>query len=687
MILRIDRLQTELPPPSDPDPAGASVVQELLGGKYGEMSTFMNYTYQSFNFRNRQGARPFYDLVASIAAEEFGHIELVATAINTMLTGSAGGKAGELSDLSDLTTARNTQQFIAGGAATLVQDSMGKPWSGDYVNASGDLIGDLTFNFFLETGARNNKLKVYEMVDHPAARALTGYLLVRGGVHQVAYARALENLTGVDMMKLFPSPGSRPTRSLSASRTSSAASISSSTASPRATSARSRPSSTARTRRPARSCSSPRSPTPRAHRRLTCLPRRPSSPPDPTRRCSPRSRPSCARPPACRPSRPAPSPRTPRASSDPNPAGRRAAVVGATSGGQQMGMRVVVTGATGNVGTALVRALQNEPAIQEIIAVARRTPTPALGERVRFVAADVARDDLEPIFQGADAVVHLAWLIQPGRDESITSRVNVEGSRRVFRAVVGAGVGALVHASSVGVYSPGPKDRRVDETWPIDGIPSSFYSRHKAQVERELDLLALEQPTLRIVRLRPGLIFQRSAATEIRRLFAGPLLPGTVLRSAFAPLSPAVPRLHFQAVHSDDVADAYRRAVVSDASGPFNIAAEPEIGARELAELLHARPVPVPAMALRGLAAAAYKLRLTPVEPGWLDLALGVPLMDTTRARTELGWTATRSATDALAELMAGMRDGADGPTPPLSRSTSGPLRIHEFLTGIGRRP
>ena len=206
MILRIDLLQTELPPPSDPDPVGASAVQELLGGKYGEMSTFMNYTYQSFNFRNRQGARPFYDLVASIAAEEFGHIELVSAAINTMLTGATEGKAGELGDLTAVKGVRNTQHFIAGGAGTLVQDSNAKPWSGDYVFASGDLIEDLTHNFFLETGARNNKLKVYEMVDHPAARALTGYLLVRGGVHQVAYARALEKLTGADLMKLFPSP-------------------------------------------------------------------------------------------------------------------------------------------------------------------------------------------------------------------------------------------------------------------------------------------------------------------------------------------------------------------------------------------------------------------------------------------------------------------------------------------------
>jgi Mn-containing catalase len=206
MIMRLDRLQAEIPPPSDPDPNGASIVQELLGGKFGEMSTFMNYTYQSFNFRNRQGARPFYDLVASIAAEEFGHIELVATAINTMLTSGDGGQPGKRKAIRGLKDARNAQEFLAGGASALVQDSMGKPWNGDYVNATGDLIGDLTWNFFLETGARNNKLKVYESVDHPAARALTGYLLVRGGVHQVAYARALENLTGSKMEKLFPSP-------------------------------------------------------------------------------------------------------------------------------------------------------------------------------------------------------------------------------------------------------------------------------------------------------------------------------------------------------------------------------------------------------------------------------------------------------------------------------------------------
>ena len=195
MILRIDRLGVELPPPSTPDPAGAAAVQELMGGKFGEMSTLMNYTFQSFNFRYRQGARPFYDLIANIAAEEYGHIELVAATINTMLTGV---------DLDDAQDQAYKQHYLFGGKGALPADSHGKPWDGSYVHSSGDLVEDLTHNYFLETGARSGKLRVYEMCDHPAARALTGYLLVRGGVHQVAYARALENLTGANMTQALP---------------------------------------------------------------------------------------------------------------------------------------------------------------------------------------------------------------------------------------------------------------------------------------------------------------------------------------------------------------------------------------------------------------------------------------------------------------------------------------------------
>jgi Mn-containing catalase len=178
-----------------------------MGGRFGEMSTLMNYTFQSFNFRGRQAARPFYDLIANIAAEEYGHIELVAATINIMLTdpGRVDDRAPEAA-LKDFKGQGLPHHFLSGGQSALPQDSQGRPWNGDYVFSSGDLVEDLTHNFVLETGARNNKLRVYEMVEHPAARALTGYLLVRGGVHQIAYARAVEKLTGADLTKMFPTP-------------------------------------------------------------------------------------------------------------------------------------------------------------------------------------------------------------------------------------------------------------------------------------------------------------------------------------------------------------------------------------------------------------------------------------------------------------------------------------------------
>jgi UDP-glucose 4-epimerase len=348
-------------------------------------------------------------------------------------------------------------------------------------------------------------------------------------------------------------------------------------------------------------------------------------------------------------------------------------------------MKVIVTGATGNVGTSVVRALSGDPGIDDIVAVARRTPERTL-ERARFIPADVSSSELVSLFDGADVVVHLAWLIQPGRDESVTARVNVGGSRRVFDAVVAAKVPALVHASSVGTYSPGPKDVPVDESWPTGGISSSFYSRHKATVERDLDQLERDVSGLRIVRMRPGLIFQRSAAAEIRRLFAGPWLPTSLLRAGLVPISPKISGLSFQAVHADDVADAYRRAVLADVSGPFNIAAEPVIGSHELAQMLKARPVTIPARLARGAASITYWLRLHPVEPGWLDLALRVPLMSVERARRELGWVPSRTSIEAVSELIAGMREGADDRTAPLSSRASGPGRVRELLTGVGQR-
>jgi len=348
-------------------------------------------------------------------------------------------------------------------------------------------------------------------------------------------------------------------------------------------------------------------------------------------------------------------------------------------------VRVVVVGASGNVGTSLLQALAGEPAVNEVVGLCRRLPAEPF-EKVEWRAADVTADDLAAHFHGADAVVHLAWLIQPGRDKAQLRRVNVDGSARVFRSAARAGVPALVYASSVGAYSPGPKDRRVDESWPTEGIGSSFYAAHKAEVERLLDAHEREHPEMRVVRLRPGLIFKREAGSEIRRLFAGPFLPNGLVRPGLIPLVPAARRLRFQAVHSLDVAEAYRLAVVNEVRGAFNVAAEPVLDSSELARLLGARPVQVPPRLLRAGAALSYRLRLQPTEPGWVDMGLSVPLMDTRRAREQLGWSPRHKAGEALLELLEGMRQGAGIDTPPLEAGGKGVLRTRELLGGVGSR-
>jgi UDP-glucose 4-epimerase len=348
-------------------------------------------------------------------------------------------------------------------------------------------------------------------------------------------------------------------------------------------------------------------------------------------------------------------------------------------------MRVVVTGASGNVGTSVLEALGRESKVKEIVGIARRVPEVEM-PKVEWVGADILEVELAPFFEGADAVIHLAWAIQPSRDEAVTERINVEGSRRVFEAAAAAKAGALIYASSVGAYSPGPKERQVDESWPVEGIPTSFYSRHKAATEDLLDELEGRAPDLRIVRLRPGLIFKSEAASEIRRLFAGPFLPGFLVRKQLVPLLPKVPRLRFQAVYSRDVGEAYRQAVVRDVSGAFNIAADPEIGIEELQEFFAARSFPLPAKALRTAADLSWKLRLQPSPPGWIDLALGVPMMDTSRAREELGWEPTLTSLEALDDLLKGLRNAEGGPTPPLEPTAGGPMRARELATGVGQR-
>jgi UDP-glucose 4-epimerase len=348
-------------------------------------------------------------------------------------------------------------------------------------------------------------------------------------------------------------------------------------------------------------------------------------------------------------------------------------------------MRVVVTGATGNIGTSLVRALAEDDRVGSVLGIARRSPWLNL-PKVAWQTADVRCDDLEAAFAGADAVVHLAWRIQPSHREADLWLSNVHGSARVFAAAARAEVRALVYGSSVGVYSAGPKDAPVDESWPRNGIRTSFYGRQKAEVECRLDAVEAATPGMRVVRMRPGLVFKREAASGIRRLFAGPLLPTPLLRRRLLRLVPDVPGLRVQALHADDLARAYVEAVVRDVRGAYNVAADPVLDAQCLAASLSARPVRVPVQVARSFTNLSWHLHLQPSPPGWLDLGLGVPLMSCDRARRELDWQPTISSLDALFELLAGMRDGAGGHTPPLEGRAGLRARLEELRTGVGAR-
>ncbi|MDP4332864.1 NAD-dependent epimerase/dehydratase family protein [Curtobacterium sp. A7_M15] len=344
-------------------------------------------------------------------------------------------------------------------------------------------------------------------------------------------------------------------------------------------------------------------------------------------------------------------------------------------------MRIVVVGATGNLGTAVLRRLaasRADGASLEVVGVARRLPDvhadpygTAVWHAVDVGARD-AVDHLAAVFRGADAVVHLAWALQPTHDIPAQYRTNVTGTANVLEAVARVGVPQVVVASSVGAYRGVDVDGKrtpVDEEFPVSGIPTATYSIHKAENESALDAFAARHPDVVVTRLRPGLVFQRSAAAELRGLFLGRLVPMSVvwwLRWAVLPLPlPFV----FQAVHADDVADAFWRAIDRRAGGAFNIAASPVLNPPRIARafgMLGA--VRAPMWLVRGLITLAWRLRLQPTDAGWVDIAARAPIMRTDRARSVLGWEARHTSEEALRELVAGFADGARVPG-------SGPLR------------
>lgn len=341
-------------------------------------------------------------------------------------------------------------------------------------------------------------------------------------------------------------------------------------------------------------------------------------------------------------------------------------------------MRVAITGASGNIGSALLRRLTRSGQ-HHVTGVARRVPVQGYtGPDIEWVSVDLTERSCVPAlrkaFDGADAVVHLAWGFQPSHNQAYLEDLALSGTRRVIEAVTATQVPHLVHMSSVGAYSAKVDDEPVDESWPTDGIPSSWYSRTKSAAERMLDDHEAAGNDTIVTRMRPGIVGQRSAGSALLRYGVPGLVPARAL--GWVPILPMDRRLRLPMVHSDDVAAAIEQVLVRRAGGAFNLAAAPPLTTERIAQALGARPVHVPSSTLRLLMAGAWHARLQQVDPGWLDLGFAVPLLDSSRAHRELGWAPTVDGASVFEETLAGMRTAASDRTPVLRpRSVAAQLR------------
>jgi UDP-glucose 4-epimerase len=330
-------------------------------------------------------------------------------------------------------------------------------------------------------------------------------------------------------------------------------------------------------------------------------------------------------------------------------------------------LRIIVTGASGNVGAGVLRAIARELPRAQVVGVCRRPPTNgAPYGSVAWFGVDLGARDavikLQAAMRGADVIVHLALAVQPVRDDEQLYKANVIGSDNVLRAAAAAGVPHLVYASSLGAYAPA-EGRPVSEDWPTTGQRRSSYSLHKVAVERLLDDFEGEHPAVAVARIRPTVVVQREAAWLMRTLYLGPFVPRTAFelaRRRRVPVLPLPAGLRLQFVHADDVGDAVVSIIRRRARGAFNIAAD-VLDAHDLAAVVGARTVAVRPVLVEKVVLALSALRVVAVTPGWFDVATKSPLMDTRRAHDELQWTPRWSSAASAAELIGGLADEVVG--------------------------
>ncbi|MFN8130727.1 MAG: NAD-dependent epimerase/dehydratase family protein [Solirubrobacteraceae bacterium] len=336
----------------------------------------------------------------------------------------------------------------------------------------------------------------------------------------------------------------------------------------------------------------------------------------------------------------------------------------------QPGLTVAVTGPTGEIGVPFVRALERSRGIGRILGMARRPFDPGAHgfKRTEYRRGDVLdRGSVEGLVAEADVVVHLAFIIMGSADES--HAINLEGSRNVFEAAIGAGVQRLVYASSVAAYGfHGDSPERITEDVPPRGTEAFYYSAQKAEVEGLLsDLLAGSSTDAYV--FRPCIVAGPNGLLLVRNIpyvqIAGKL-PGAVRRlfDVLPILKPVIPDpgVPFQLVHHDDVATAMRAAVLGRGEpGVYNLAAGDVLHMKDLAAALGWYSIPVPELGVDAAAELADRLPFLPPEAAWLNAFRAPVIMDTSKARRQLGWRPRHSSRDTLAEMVATAREELPG--------------------------
>ncbi|MDZ7918266.1 MAG: NAD-dependent epimerase/dehydratase family protein [Rhodococcus sp. (in: high G+C Gram-positive bacteria)] len=347
-------------------------------------------------------------------------------------------------------------------------------------------------------------------------------------------------------------------------------------------------------------------------------------------------------------------------------------------------MRIVVIGATGNAGSAILAALARERPGDSVVGIARRSPTSGTtSAHVEWVpldlTCDIAPEQLRSAFRHADVVIHLAIAFQPMRDRTYLRKVNVDAVRTVSSICAETGVAQLIHMSSGGIYAPGAYGIEVDESWPRTGVPSSTYSCDKAAAEFVLDEFETDHPEVAVARIRPGLIGQYRFGSAVMRYALPDVVPSAIMDHL--PLLPLDRSFAVPAVHSDDVADAVVRILDRRASGAYNLGSAVAVRAQDVAKAFGARIVPVPQRALSLAARVAFDAHLSPVHHGWVDLAFATPMLNSNRARRELEWNPRMDGPEVLHEVVRGMREQAGAGDDALRQRTT-----MDRLRSFGRR-